>query len=168
MDRFSSSIGTGRCLLSSLTQLISTGTILPTSSSQLIQAQENSSLVTGGSFMVVTCATGLTNVGGSLNVTCLSTNTWSSPPNCVASGGGVQTTTVSNNGAFCPYAQSMLSIPNGMASNWNGLILATANQAMAGSFIDYMCNVPFVMSGSSRITCTNGAWTAQPTCNCKC
>lgn len=157
-------LGTGRCAMSTLTQLMASGTIVPTSSSQLLQTSDNQTHVIGGSFMVFTCAPGLTNIGGSLNVTCNANNAWSTPPNCV-SGTGAQVTTFPTTGAMCGYSSSLLTIPNGMATNWNGLILATATQAMSGSFIDYMCTPPFVMVGSSRIVCSNGAWSAQPVCN---
>ncbi|CAF1533170.1 unnamed protein product, partial [Adineta steineri] len=63
---------------------------------------QDTTVVFVDSYAVVACATGYTNTGGSLNVTCLSTGSWSPFPNCVINGGSgsLTTTTISaGNGA---------------------------------------------------------------------
>ena len=123
-------IGTGRCPIATVTQLTSTGSIIPTGSMQLQQTQDNATHVLGGSFIVFACAAGLTNIGGSLNMTCLATNSWSTPPNCVSSGSGggsmTTTTTVATGGSTggrCPLITNTLTIANGFISNANSLLI---------------------------------------------
>ena len=155
--------------MSALTTFLSTAVgIQNTGQSQLLQAFNETTVVLTGSFVVFTCANGYVNNGGNLNLTCNADGSWSTPlPNCVLSSGGSQTTLPPTNGQFCPYSSTMLNITNGYASSWTNLILATANLATSGSYIDYMCSSPFTMVGNSRVTCVNGAFTAQPVCTGK-
>jgi hypothetical protein len=156
--------GTPRCYLGYLEMFISNATGLQSNGPpHLLPTYDDSNLmVPSGSYAVFSCMSGYTNIGGSLNVTCNPTGTWSPLPNCVS---GTQTTTVPPiGGSTCPYSYSILTIPNGYASNLNGLMLSTANQAASGSFVDYQCMPPYTLSGNSRITCASGAWSAQPMC----
>ena len=123
--------------MASLTQLMSAGTLLPTGSSQLLQTQDNTTHVLGGSFMVFTCATGLTNMGGSLNVTCLATNAWSTAPNCVTSGGGgggsvVTTTQAAISGARCPVTSTSFTIANGFISSATNMLIFPDTSTASG------------------------------------
>ncbi len=58
-----------------------------------MQLATEASLVLNGSFIVFNCISGYVNTGGSLNVTCSSSGTWSQFPNCIPSTGGVVPTT---------------------------------------------------------------------------
>ena len=161
--------GTGRCLLSPLTMFLATAVGIQISGQpQLVQRPPDQTTVLSGSFVVFICVSGYTNTGGSLNLTCNADGTWSQLPNCVLGSSGSQTTVPGSGGQMCPYSSALLAIANGYASNYNYLILASTTQAMAGSYIDFMCNPTFTLVGNSRVTCVNGAFTAQPVCNGKC
>ena len=156
-------VGTGRCPLSALTNFLSTAPgIQSTGQTQLVQTPDDTTVVLSGSFAAFMCASGFTNMGGSLNLTCNADGMWSQLPNCVM--GGMTTGAPSMSGPLCPYSSALLSIPNGFASNWTGLMLLNSTHALSGSFIDYLCMPPFTLAGNSRIMCSNGAWSAQPTC----
>ncbi|CAF4644759.1 unnamed protein product [Rotaria sp. Silwood1] len=154
---------TGRCSFSALQNFMSSAPGLQTTTqSQLMQVPQETNVVLSGSYIVVTCMNGYTNMGGSLNITCSASSSWSSFPNCVLS---TQTTTVSpNSGAPCNYNPSLMTIPNGYSSSSNGLMLPTATQAISGAYISYMCTPPYALVGNSVITCTNGVWSPQPVC----
>ncbi len=66
-------------------------------------------------------------------------------------------------GGACSYSQNFFTITNGYANNAYG-ISTTTMQAISGGYIDYVCMAPYIISGNSRMTCTNGVWSAQPTC----
>ena len=156
-------VGTGRCSLSALTNFLQTATgIQSTGQTQLVQTPDDTTVVLSGSFATFMCASGFMNVGGSLNLTCNADGNWSPLPNCAM--GGMTTAAPSAGGSLCPYSSALLSIPNGYASSWTGLMLLNSTHALSGSFIDYMCLPSFTLGGTSRIMCTNGAWSAQPTC----
>ncbi len=65
--------------------------------SSLMQLPTESGVVLNGSYIVFSCVNGYTNMGGSLNVTCGTTGSWSQFPNCVSStgSGSITTTTMS-------------------------------------------------------------------------
>ena len=85
---------TGRCSFSTLQSFISSATgLMTTGQSQLMQIPQDASLVLSGSYIVFTCMTGYTNTGGSLNVTCSSSGSWSPLPSCVMNNGGGSLTT---------------------------------------------------------------------------
>ena len=67
-------------------------------------------------------------------------------------------------GGACPFSQSSLAIPNGYATNVNGLTLLNMNQAASGSYIDYACAQLFTLTGNSRMICSNGVWSPTPSC----
>lgn len=72
------------------------------------------------SYIVFACANGYVNTGGSLNVTCLSSGSWTQFPNCVLGGGsGITTTTIAGNtGAGCPIdATATFTLSNGYYVN---------------------------------------------------
>ncbi len=59
-----------------------------------MQLSTETGLVLNGSYIVFSCINGYVNMGGSLNVTCSASGSWSPFPNCVSSsGGGLMTTT---------------------------------------------------------------------------
>jgi len=123
---------------------------------------EDATFFVNGSYIVLSCASGYMNNGGSLNVTCNTDGTWSQFPNCVSS---TQTTRAASPGlTTCPYSSSLLTLTNGYASNWNSVYVSTPNQALSGSFIDYICMATYTLVGNSRMICTNGNWSAQPVC----
>jgi hypothetical protein len=74
-----------------------------------MQLQTEPTLVLNGSFIAFSCMSGYINAGGSLNVTCSSSGTWSQFPNCVPSGGVVPTTTIMPGGG----GQMTTTIPSG-------------------------------------------------------
>lgn len=68
------------------------------------------------SYIVLACASGYVNNGGSLNVTCLNTGSWTTYPNCVQSNTGVTTTTTAPPPSVvgCPIdAATTFTIANG-------------------------------------------------------
>ncbi|CAF5225905.1 unnamed protein product, partial [Rotaria magnacalcarata] len=135
---------------------------MTTGQSQLMQTSQNTSIVLSGSYIVFACVTGYTNTGGSLNLTCSSSGVWSPYPNCVSN---TQTTTMSSNSAAtCSYSSNLLSIANGYASTWSGIMTPTGIQALSGATITYMCTPPYNLVGNSVMTCNNGVWSAQPVC----
>jgi hypothetical protein len=59
-----------------------------------MQLSTETGLVLNGSYIVFSCINGYVNMGGSLNVTCSASGSWSPFPNCVSgSGSGLMTTT---------------------------------------------------------------------------
>jgi hypothetical protein len=54
-----------------------------TGQSSLMRPQGDTESILIGSYIVFTCATGYANIGGSLNVTCNSSGSWSDFPKCV-------------------------------------------------------------------------------------
>ena len=118
--------------------------------------------VPNGSYAVFACISGYTNVGGSLNVTCNQDGRWSSFPNCVLD--TELTTIIPSGGSACPFSSSTLTMLHGYVSNLNNFILLTENQAASGSSVDILCTPPYILSGNSRMTCADGAWSAQPMC----
>ena len=186
-------IGTGRCPMASLTQLMSSGTLVPTSNSQLSQTQDNTTHVLGGSFMVFTCAAGLTNVGGSLNVTCLATNAWSTAPNCVSTSGGgggggsIVTTTAASqpggSGGRCPVTSTTFTIANGFISNATNMLIFPDTSSASGrdlrcilpssmalctylGWLLFSCVTGFALDPAvgGNFSCNNGVWSTQPRC----
>ncbi|CAF3900735.1 unnamed protein product [Rotaria magnacalcarata] len=156
-------LSTGGCLFSTLQSFVSKATgLMTTGQSQLMQTSQNTSIVLSGSYIVFACVTGYTNTGGSLNLTCSSSGVWSPYPNCVSN---TQTTTMSSNSAAtCSYSSNLLSIANGYASTWSGIMTPTGIQALSGATITYMCTPPYNLVGNSVMTCNNGVWSAQPVC----
>ena len=156
--------GTPRCFYGFLLKFLWNATGLQRDGPiHLLPTYDDSNLwIPSGSYIVFSCASGYTNIGGSLNVTCNTNGSWSLLPNCVSH---VQMTTIPPaDRPTCSYSSSMRTIPNGYANNLNGLVLSTENQAVLGSFIDYQCMPPTILHGNSRMTCANGAWSAQPMC----
>ena len=129
---------------------------------QVMQMLDDSDGVLSSSYAVLSCTSGYTNVGGSLNVTCSADGAWSPFPNCASD--RQPTTAIPTDASACSYSAGMRIIANGYASNWKGLMLSTAGPAVSGSFVDYQCVPPYTVSGNSRMTCENGAWSSQPTC----
>ncbi len=71
----------------------------------MIQLSSETGLVLNGSYIVFSCINGYVNMGGSLNVTCSSSGSWSPFPNCVSSsgsGGVMPTTTMAAGGGQMP------------------------------------------------------------------
>ena len=63
-----------------------------------MQLATDTTTVLNGSYIVFSCISGYVNAGGSLNVTCSSSGSWSQFPSCVSSSGGVSTTTLAAGG----------------------------------------------------------------------
>ena len=86
----------------------------------LVASTQDSSVVFVNSYIVLTCASGYVNIGGSLNVTCLSTGSWSQFPSCVLNGGSgvitTTTTTAASTGLSCVVDASAFTITNGYYS----------------------------------------------------
>ncbi len=154
---------TGRCSYSTLKSFISTARNLQvTSQYRLTVAPEDTNVLLSDSYMVFSCISGYTNSGGGLNVTCLGNGSWTQFPNCILS---TQTTTISpSNGVPCTYNSGLLTITNGYPSFYSGVMSPTATQALSGAYIDYACLFTYTLVGNSRMTCTNGVWSTQPTC----
>ncbi len=136
-----------------------------------MQLPTETSSVLNGSYIVFTCINGYINNGGSLNVTCSASGSWSQFPNCVLSvqptaapttlaPGQVTTTTVQT-------SQSCTNVPsvaNAYVAN------ATATQFSNNTYVVnilFACNPGFVhvnTSGSRLVTCSNGVWSTLPVC----
>ncbi|UJR10078.1 hypothetical protein I4U23_014300 [Adineta vaga] len=152
------------CSYSTLnTFVLNSNTLKTTNDFRLTMSAYDSSAVLSNSYVVLACISGYTNVAGNLNVTCLSNGSWTQFPKCVQSG---QATTVSSStGVYCSYISTFLIITNGYANSYSGIMSPSASQALSGAYINYVCISPHVLVGNSRMTCTNGVWSAQPTCS---
>jgi hypothetical protein len=96
---------TGRCSYTTLQNLISSSiSIQTTGQSGLMTDSQNTSAVFNSSYIVLACANGYTNTGGSLNVTCLGNGSWTQFPNCVLNtgSGSMTTTTISTGNGSMP------------------------------------------------------------------
>lgn len=123
----------------------STGLIV-TNQSQLMQVPQENSTVVNGSYVVLACMNGYMNTGGSLNVTCSSSGTWSLFPNCIlnSSNNGLSTTTLSTNmGAACAIDNTILNITNGYYSNMS--LSYTSNTTATGINITILKTVLFFL-----------------------
>jgi hypothetical protein len=105
---------TSRCSFSTLQNFISSSiSIQTTGQSGLMTDSQNTSAVFNGSYIVLACANGYSNTGGSLNVTCLGNGSWSQFPNCVSNtGSGSMTTTTIPTGSGS-MATTTISTGNG-------------------------------------------------------
>jgi len=106
--------------------------LVTTGQSNLTQVSGDNTTVVGGSYIVLACYTGYTNNGGSLNVTCSTSSTWSTFPNCVSNTAGVTTTTVAsgNGGATCVVdMSSTFTVANGYISDTSSLTLLSSTAA---------------------------------------
>ena len=117
---------TARCLFTTLQNYLSSATgIQTTDQRNLVASTQDSSVVFVNSYIVLTCASGYVNTGGSLNVTCLGTGSWSQFPSCVLNGGSgvvtttttTTTTTAASTGLSCAVDASIFTITNGYYSS---------------------------------------------------
>jgi Sushi repeat (SCR repeat) len=104
----------------------------------------NTTVVLGGSYIVVSCLSGYTNIGGSLNITCLSNNSWTYFPNCNLNSGSVAITTTTTTtmspgtGQSCPVSiPATFTIANGYTNNLSSLSLIS-NTAATGTQIMFI------------------------------
>lgn len=109
---------TGRCTYSALQNFISTATgIQTTDQSRLVAATQDTTAVLNGSYTLLACVSGYTNIGGSLNITCLNNGSWSQFPNCVLNGGAgsviTTTTQPTGNSLACTVDATTFTISNG-------------------------------------------------------
>ena len=119
--------GTGRCSLSTLTALLSTVTgVERTDQIQLMQTPDDSNGVLNGSYAVLSCMNGYTNMGGTLNVTCSADGSWSPFPNCVLITDGDSMT---GTGARCSVTSPTFNLAYGFPVNTTGLFLDPDNTA---------------------------------------
>jgi hypothetical protein len=89
---------TGRCSYTTLQNFISTSIgIQNTNQQRLLTDSQDKTVVLKDSDVVLACANGYINTGGSLNVTCLGNGSWTQFPNCVSNtgSGSMTTTTIS-------------------------------------------------------------------------
>ena len=128
---------TARCPFSTLQNFISTASALQIVDQKNLQASaQDTTTVFVNSFIVFACASGYVNTGGSLNVTCLSTGSWTQFPNCVLNNGAITTTTTtlvtmtttvgSNGGAGCAIDATTFSITNGYYTS-SSIVYTTAS-----------------------------------------
>ena len=156
-----------RCLLSDLQNFLGSATgIQITSQSSLSQRPNEPESVVKGTFIVLSCASGFTNVGGSLNVTCGTNSQWSPIPRCVSA---IQMTTMSTSataaqvtslvGQAYGNCNDIPSIANGFVSN------ASAVQFSNNQFrrqIHFTCLPEFMhvnTSGQRWVSCSNAVLT---------
>lgn len=162
-------------MLSDLQNFLGSATgIQITGQSSLSQPPNESGSFMSGSFVVLSCASGFTNVGGSLNVTCSTNSQWSPFPRCVSI---MQMTTMSTStttaqgtplvGQAYRDCNDTPSIVNGFVSN------TTAVQFSNNQFrrqIHFTCFPEFMhvnTSGQRWVSCTNGVWDPLPVCEGK-
>ena len=108
-----------------------------TSQNRLTTAPEDSNSVLSDSFIVLTCTSGFTNTGGSLNITCLSTNSWTQFPNCVpgSGSGSITTTTLAPSGGLaCLIDASSFTITNGYYTSTS--LSYTSATTATGEFLE--------------------------------
>lgn len=156
-----------QCSYSTLNNFVlSANTLKTTYDFRLITLPQDTNAVVSGSYVVLACLDGYINAGGNMNVTCLSSGSWSQFPSCVRGTQATTTTVATGTGMYCSYDASRLTIPNGYATSYSGIMSPTANLAVSGAYINYVCASPYVLSGNSQITCTNGVWSTSPICTC--
>ncbi|CAF0789085.1 unnamed protein product [Adineta ricciae] len=154
-----------QCSYSTLNNFVlSANTLKTTSDFRLTTASQDTNAIISGSYVVLACLDGYINTGGNLNVTCLSNGSWSQFPSCVQSTQSITTTVATGTGMYCSYDASRLTIANGYANSYSGIMSPTANLAVSGAYINYVCASPYVLVGNSQITCTNGVWSTSPVC----
>ncbi|CAF2679564.1 unnamed protein product [Rotaria sp. Silwood2] len=164
---------TGRCSFSALQDFIMNSAGLQTTGqSQLMQVPQETNFVLGGSYIVVTCMNGYTNMGGNLNITCSSSGSWSSFPNCILSGGsgggggggdGSETTPIVPSGNACVMDATTLNITNGYSSNAS--LSSVSNNKVTG-WIQFGCMSGYALDPmiGALYTCNNGVWSTKPRC----
>jgi hypothetical protein len=129
---------TGRCSYPTLLNFISTATgIQTTNQSSLIETTQNTSLVMGGSYIVLACANGYINNGGNLNISCSANNSWTQFPNCIlntANGSMTNATISTGNGSPCIIDQATtFNITNGYYSS--SILAYASNTTASGNYI---------------------------------
>ncbi|CAF0747031.1 unnamed protein product [Adineta ricciae] len=154
-----------QCSYSTLNNFVlSANTLKTTYDFRLTTVSQDTNAIVSGSYVVLACLDGYINTGGNLNVTCLSNGSWSQFPSCVRSTQSITTTVATGTGMYCSYDASRLIIANGYANSYSGIMSPTANLAVSGAYINYVCVSPYVLVGNSQITCTNGVWSTSPVC----
>ncbi|CAF3995083.1 unnamed protein product, partial [Adineta steineri] len=173
-------ISTGRCSYPTLQSYITTATGLQTTNiTHLVAASQNDTVVFNGSYIVLACATGYTNIGGNLNITCSDSGSWSPFPICVLNGGSASlttttisgnnaavttTTTPSSGGAACPYDPTTLfALTNGYFTSSS---LSNPTPTTANGWIQFACNPGYALDPTvgASYTCNNGVWSTKPRC----
>jgi hypothetical protein len=135
---------TAQCSFTVLQNFISSAMAIQTTDQRkLMAASQNATSVFTDSYIVLQCASGYMNTGGSLNVTCLSSGSWTPFPNCVLTGGGPVTSTgttmVPSNGVGCPIdAATTYTIANGYFVN-STLAYTSATTAIGTSRNEMNC-----------------------------
>ncbi|CAF2947521.1 unnamed protein product [Rotaria sp. Silwood2] len=158
---------TGRCSFLTLQNFMSNNIGLQTTGqSQLMQVPQETNSVLNGSYIVFTCINGYTNMGGSLNVTCSSSGSWSPFPNCVLNGGGgggSLTTPIVPSGNACVMDTTTLNITNGYSSNAS--LSSVSNNKVTG-WIQFACMPGYALDPmiGALYTCNNGVWSTKPRC----
>jgi hypothetical protein len=131
---------TARCSLPALQNFLSSATAIQTTDQRkLVAASQDATTVFVDSYIVLACAAGYMNNGGSLNITCLSSGSWTPFPNCVPNNGGPMTTTSTtsapSNGMGCPIdATSTFTTTNGYFVN-SSLAYTAGNMVTGMSWI---------------------------------
>ena len=135
-----------------------------------MQLPTDTSSVLNGSYIVFACVNGYINNGGSLNVTCSASGTWSQFPNCVVTGQpGNPVTTPAPGQVTTTAAQTSQSCTN-VPTVANAYVAdATTQYSSTGYVVSilYACNPGFVhvnTSGSRRVNCSSGVWSTLPVC----
>ncbi|CAF4947730.1 unnamed protein product, partial [Rotaria socialis] len=159
---------TGGCSFLTLQSFVSNATgIMATGQSQLMQPPQNTSVILSGSYIVFVCITGYTNTGGSLNVTCSSSSSWSPFPSCALNtgGGGSLTTTTmpNNNGLSCAFDTTTLNIMNGFSPN---VSLTYTSSNTATGWVQFACVPGYALDATvgNLYICNNGVWSTKPRC----
>ena len=146
--RFSFIEVTARCAFSTLQTFISTASALQIVDQKNLQASaQDTTTVFVNSFIVFACASGYVNTGGSLNVTCLSTGSWTQFPNCILNNGAVTTATTtptimtttlsSSTGTACIIDSSTFTVTNGYYVS-SSLTYASATTASGNLILSYI------------------------------
>ncbi|CAF3535250.1 unnamed protein product [Adineta steineri] len=169
---------TPRCSMDTLNKFLSSPTIQTTTQIQLRASPQDTTVVFVDSYIVVSCAVGYTNTGGSLNITCLSTGAWSAFPNCVLSNSGGSATTIMTSTTNGPVITTTTSVANGLAcmidaatfTITNGYYLTSSlsnpSPGTATGWIQFTCNPGYALDPTvgASYTCNNGVWSTKPRC----
>jgi hypothetical protein len=106
-----------------------------------MQLSTETGLVLNGSYIVFSCINGYVNMGGSLNVTCSASGTWSPFPNCVSSSGSVFMT-----------ATAMVAGNNQMTTT----TMAAGNNQMTTTIMSGGSGSPCIVDTTTTFNITNG------------
>jgi len=123
-------------------------------------------LALGGSNITITCRDGYTNIGGPSLITCTSSSTWSTFPQCVSTASSTTQPDVPapTPSPRCAYDDQSWTFQNGYLSSTRNLIVYNDNTAEG--YLEVSCSPGYAIDSTSQgvYTCNEGQWSPRPYC----